>query len=97
MATVFNKPFKSLTLVISALFISSSVMADSSQITDKDIEQAQNPKQCLKELQSSPQATEPTPNEDKQQNAKEPSWLDKLLKQHKLGSLHFQDLIELFH
>ena len=50
-------------------------------------------KQCLKELeqeQSEQQKAEK--NEDK-----EPSWFERTFNYHKLGSLHFQDIIELFY
>ncbi len=37
-----------------------------------------------------------TPAEAKLEK-EEPSWFETLVKQHKLGSLHFQDIIEFFH
>jgi hypothetical protein len=90
------KPYKALTLVLSGLLLSFSAWADSSQLTDREIDQNPNPKQCLKELQPKDQTQEQAKDDSKQPD-EEPSWFDKLVKQHKLGSLHFQDLLELFH
>ncbi len=98
MSNSAKQPLKSLTLLLSGLLLSLSAMADSSQISDKDTLQQKNPKQCLTELQADKQQTELTEQEkQEEEKKKELSWFDKLVKHHKLGSLHFQDIIELFH
>lgn len=93
-----KRPLKSLTLLLSGLLFSLSAMADSSQITEEDTLQQKDPKQCLTELQTDKKQNELTEEEKlEEQKKKELSWFDKLVKHHKLGSLHFQDIIELFH
>ncbi|NVJ59455.1 MAG: hypothetical protein HWE27_03645 [Gammaproteobacteria bacterium] len=50
-------------------------------------------KQCLKELEEDKIAKE----DDNKSATQEPTWLEKTFNYHKLGSLHFQDIIELFY
>ncbi|MCO7225717.1 hypothetical protein [Pleionea sp. CnH1-48] len=97
-------------LILLSIIMSLSVTADSSQSNNSHLlkqasvhkkcdEQSYfNPKESDLLLQVAEQEAAAASEKDKdQKNKKDPSWFDKLVKQHKLGSLHFQDLIELFY
>ncbi len=81
-------------ILISAfsLFFIASVYADSSIQAPKEFGHNETPKECLKAL-----PIEPGNKDGKPEKEEEPTWFEKIVKHHKLGSLHFQDIIELFH
>ncbi len=81
---------KSIVLAIAAL-LSISVFAEPSLTPEKESIET-NPKQCLTELKE-----DKSKAEEEKKKKEEPSWLAQLVKHHKLGSLHFQDIIEFFH
>jgi|GEM_PF-4699570 len=66
-----------------------------SNATLQDSEVKIAPKQCLNELAKTETAEQQAADKDNKKD--EPNWFQKVIKKHKLGSLHFQDIIELFH
>lgn len=80
-------------LLVLAFSAAPTIQAKSTAVSSESVEK---PQQCLNELQPVENATaEATLEEQKKKTS--PSWFEKLVKRHKLGSLHFQDIIELFH
>lgn len=93
------------TFLIATLSLSASIYADSALDAAKQPLEEKDPKQCLNELKKDKAHASDGTDElvlTEEQKAellekKKLSWFEKVVKQHKLGSLHFQDIIELFH
>ncbi len=93
-----HKLIKKTTLMV-GLLLSLSCFADSSVDGSQQSLEQQPAKQCLKDLHVNEEAMDEETRLAKleDEKKKDANWFEKLVKQHKLGSLHFQDIIELFH
>ncbi|WP_144391933.1 hypothetical protein [Pleionea sediminis] len=91
---------KSLVVFI-GLSLSAASFAESSIESSESGLDEQPASQCLKDLQLEEklemidEETRLAKIEDEKK--KDANWFEKIVKHHKLGSLHFQDIIELFH
>ena len=87
---------KRLLVLVAATCFVASVSAGSiapekpqAEVAKSETVKKEQAKQCLNELSPEEQI--------EKDRTQEKSWLRKIAKYHKLGTLHFQDIIEIFH